>query len=63
MAETFTDFDPATYLTSQVAIAEFIADALETKDTGYFANAISVAALAAGKTALQSGCERNAKQG
>ena len=32
MAETFTEFDPADYLTSPEAIAEFVTDALETGD-------------------------------
>ena len=44
MAETFTEFDPAEYLSSPEAIAEFITDALETGDAVYIAKAMGVAA-------------------
>ena len=40
MAETFTEFDPAEYLSSPEAIAEFITDALETGDAVYIAKAM-----------------------
>lgn len=50
MAEAFNDFDPAEYLTSPEAIAEFIADALETGDVAYIAKALGVAARARGMT-------------
>lgn len=52
MAETFTEFDPAEYLTSPEAIAEFITDALETGDAGYIAKAMGVAARAKGMAEL-----------
>jgi probable addiction module antidote protein len=48
MAEKFTDFDPAEYLTSTEAIAAFMADAFETNDAGYIANALGVVARAKG---------------
>ena len=52
MAETFTEFDPADYLTSPEAIAEFVTDALETGDTAYIAKAMGVAARAKGMTEI-----------
>lgn len=52
MTETFTEFDPAEYLTSPDAIAEFMSDALETGDPGYVANALGVVARAKGMTEL-----------
>ena len=52
MAETFTEFDPAEYLTSPEAIAAFVTDALETGDAGYIAKAIGVAARAKGMAEL-----------
>ena len=52
MAETFTEFDPAAYLTSPEAMAEFLTDALETGDAGYIAKAMGVAARAKGMTEL-----------
>jgi len=52
MTETFTDFDPAEYLTSPEAIAEFMSDALETGDAGYIAKAMGVVARARGMTEL-----------
>ncbi|VXC60406.1 conserved hypothetical protein [Pseudomonas sp. 8Z] len=52
MTETFSDFDPADYLTSPAAIAEFMSDALETGDTGYIAKALGVVARAKGMTEL-----------
>ena len=42
MAETFTEFDPAEYLTSPEAIAAFVTNVLETGNTGYIAKAIGV---------------------
>ena len=42
MAETFTEFDPAEYLSSPEAIAEFVTDALETGDAVYVAKAMGV---------------------
>lgn len=52
MAETFTEFDPAEYLSSPEAIAAFLADALETGDTAYIAKAMGVVARAKGMTEL-----------
>lgn len=52
MTETFTDFDPAEYLASPEAIAEFMSDALETGDAGYIAKAMGVVARARGMTEL-----------
>ena len=52
MAETFTEFDPAEYLTSPEAIAEFVTDTLETEDAGYIAKAMGVAARAKGMAEL-----------
>lgn len=52
MAEAFTEFDPAEYLSSPEAIAEFIADALETGDAAYISKAIGIAARARGMSEL-----------
>ncbi len=52
MTETFSDFDPAEYLTSPEAIAEFMSDALETGDASYIAKALGVVARAKGMTEL-----------
>ena len=52
MAETFTEFDPAEYLGSPEAIAEFVTDALETGDAVYIAKAMGAAARAKGMTEL-----------
>ncbi|MGY4495842.1 putative addiction module antidote protein [Pseudomonas sp. TE3610] len=52
MTETFTDYDPATYLTSPATIAEFMSDALETGDSAYVAKALGVVARAKGMTEL-----------
>ena len=52
MAETFTEFDPAEYLSSPEAIAEFVTDALETGDAVYIAKAMGAAARAKGMTEL-----------
>lgn len=52
MSETFTTFDPAKYLTSPEAIAEFINDALETGDASYVAKALGVVARARGMSEL-----------
>ena len=54
MAETFTKFDPADYLTSPEAIAEFVSDSLETGDAVYIAKAMGVAARAKGMTKIAS---------
>lgn len=52
MTETFTEFDPAEYLNSPEAIAEFFSDALETGDAAYITKAMGVAARAKGMTEL-----------
>ncbi|WP_137819365.1 addiction module antidote protein [Pseudomonas sp. 2FG] len=52
MTKTFTEFDPAQYLTSPAAIAEFMTDALETGDASYIAKAMGVVARAKGMTEL-----------
>lgn len=52
MATTFRRFDPASYLDDAESVAAFVADALETEDAGYIANAIGIAAKAKGMTEL-----------
>lgn len=42
MADKFTQYDPAEDLTSDEAIAVFMAEALETADAGYIAHALGV---------------------
>ena len=54
MAEKLTTYDPAEDLTSDVAIATFMAEAFETKDAGYIAHALGVAARAKGMTQIAS---------
>lgn len=60
MAETLTTFDPAEDLTSDVAIATFMAEAFETNDAGYIAHALGVVARAKGmaQIASQTGLSR-----
>ncbi|PJX20085.1 putative addiction module antidote protein (plasmid) [Advenella sp. S44] len=48
MAEKFTKFDPAALLETDDDIAVFMADALETGDSGYIAKALGVIARAKG---------------
>ncbi len=52
MTETFSKFDPAKYLTTPEAIAQFMTDALETGDAGYVAKAVGVVARAKGMSEL-----------
>jgi len=52
MTDAFTEFDPAEYLSSPEAIAEFMTDALETGDAAYIAKAMGVVARARGMTEL-----------
>ncbi|WP_371230770.1 addiction module antidote protein [Pseudomonas sp. QE6] len=52
MTDTFSEFDPAEYLTNPEAIAEFMSDALETGDTSYIAKAMGVVARAKGMSEL-----------
>ncbi|CAN7418837.1 hypothetical protein ACT4MW_06815 [Pseudomonas brassicacearum subsp. neoaurantiaca] len=46
MIETFTEFDPAEYLSTPEAIAEFMRNARETGDTSYIDEAMEVVARA-----------------
>jgi len=52
MTETFSEFDPAAYLTTPEAIAQFMTDALETGDASYVAKAVGVVARAQGMSEL-----------
>lgn len=52
MNDRFSEFDPARYLTTPEAIAEFMTDALETCDAAYVAKALGVIARAKGMTEL-----------
>ncbi|WP_174599587.1 hypothetical protein [Pseudomonas sp. A25(2017)] len=52
MIETFTEFDPAEYLSTSEAIAEFMRDTRETGDTSYIDKAMEVVARAKGRTEL-----------
>jgi probable addiction module antidote protein len=52
MAEVFTEFDPAEYLTGPEAISAFVADAFETGDAAYIAKALGVAARAKGMSEI-----------
>jgi probable addiction module antidote protein len=62
MAEKLTIYDPAEDLGSDEAIASFMAEALETSDTGHIAHALGVVARAKGmaQIAVQAGpsCEK-----
>ena len=53
-------FDPAEYLKSDVALATYITDALETNDPAFIADALGVIARARGMTqvALDAGLSR-----
>ena len=52
MAEKLTSYDPAEDLTSDTAVATFMAEAFETKDAGYIAHALGVAARTKGMTRI-----------
>ena len=52
MAEKLTTYDPAEDLTSDAAIATFMAQAFETNDAGYVAHALGVVARAKGMTQI-----------
>lgn len=60
MAKKLLKFDPAEGLTSEEAIATFIADAFESQDAGYIAHALGVVARAKGmaKVAKKTGLSR-----
>ena len=54
MAEKITSFDPAEGLTSDEAIAAFMAEAFASEDAGYIAHALGVVARAKGMTQIAS---------
>jgi probable addiction module antidote protein len=60
MAEKLTTYDPAEDLTSDAAIATFMAEAFASQDAGYIAHAIGVVARAKGmaQIARQTGLSR-----
>ena len=60
MTEKLSPFDPAEGLTSDEAIAAFMAEAFESNDAGYIAHALGVVARAKGMTqiAQQTGLSR-----
>ena len=60
MAEKLTTYDPAEDLTTDVAVATFMAEAFETEDSGYISHALGVVARAKGMTEIanQTGLSR-----
>lgn len=54
MREAFTDYDPAESLTSDGAVAAFVADAFETHDADFIAKALGVVARAKGLHGIAS---------
>lgn len=54
MTKKLTTFDPAEGLTSDEAIASFMADAFESQDAGYIAHALGVVARAKGMSQIAS---------
>jgi probable addiction module antidote protein len=54
MTEKLTTYDPSEDLTSDSAIATFMAEAFETGDAGYVAHALGVVARAKGMTQIAS---------
>ncbi len=52
MKQNIYDYDPASALESEEAIAIFLSDALETGDSAYIAKAMGVVARAKGMTEL-----------
>ncbi len=60
MAEKLSAYDPAEDLTSDTAIATFMAEAFATEDPGYIAHALGVVARAKGmaQIAKQTGLSR-----
>jgi len=54
MAEKLTIYDPAEDLTSNKAIATFMAEAFATEDAGYIAHALGVVARAKGMSQIAS---------
>lgn len=55
MTEPIYDYDPAQALESPEAIAEFIADALDTGDAAYIEKAMAVVTRAEGREGAQEG--------
>lgn len=60
MTKKLTSYDPAEDLTSDVAIATFMAHAFETNDPGFIAHALGIVARAKGmaQIASQTGLSR-----
>ena len=54
MGEKLTTYDPAEDLVSDEAIANFMAEAFETEDSGYIAHALGVVARAKGMAQIAS---------
>jgi probable addiction module antidote protein len=54
MAEKLTAYDPAEDLSSDAAIATFMAEAFATEDASYIAHALGVVARAKGMTQIAS---------
>lgn len=52
MAEKLSNYDPAEDLSSDEAIATFMAEAFETEDAAYIAHALGVVARAKGMTQI-----------
>jgi probable addiction module antidote protein len=52
MAEKLTTYDPAEDLSSDAAIATFMAEAFATEDAGYIAHALGVVARAKGMSQI-----------
>jgi probable addiction module antidote protein len=52
MTEKFTHYDPAEDLTSDEAVALFMAEAFDTEDASYIAHALGVVARAKGMTQI-----------
>jgi len=60
MSEKLSPYDPAEDLTTDQAIADFMAAALQTQDTAYISHALGVVARARGMTEIanQTGLSR-----
>ena len=60
MVEKLTTYDPAEDLTTDIAVATFMAEAFETEDSGYISHALGVVARAKGMTEIanQTGLSR-----
>lgn len=54
MTAKLTAYDPAEDLTTNLAVATFMAEAFETEDAGYIAHALGVVARAKGMTQIAS---------